>query len=383
MNERAAFAPEFAIAEPVAASTPGILTFGRLDDRDLVFSEARQAVYALSDLAAPIWQDLESGMSGPQAMRRLIDAGTDPLQAASAVADAVQGLRALRQPTEPRPQPAPQATERLIGFTLSIAGVAVQLHLSRSLVGDVVAAFGHLIADRHTTDYLFCAKASDGAVDVFSPGQPDWSCRRSQFVPLLKAQLIDAVLRSAQYEIAFHAAALEHHGKAVLLTGSPGAGKTTLAIALAQAGLDMLGEDVALLDGGGLVTGVAMPFTAKASSWPLLSDRWPGITDHPSYCRPDGKIVCYIPHHLSPEQQPRPIGLVVLLNREEGAATSVETLDLGCALEALIAEGATRNNRLSASGFTALMDGLAGARCIRLTYSDLAEAAQAVLSANA
>jgi hypothetical protein len=175
-----------------------------------------------------------------------------------------------------------------------------------------------------------------------------------------------------------HAAALTRGDDAVLLVGSPGAGKTTLAIALEKAGFQMLADDVVLLHETGHITGIPLPFAAKASSWLLLSQHWPGIAATPRHSRPDGQTLCYIPQDPIADPRPRRIGSVVLLNRQDAARTSIEELDLVCALSALVADGATRDQRLSMSGFTALADGLRDARCCRLTYSDLIEAADAV-----
>ena len=103
----------------------------------------------------------------------------------------------------------------------------------------------------------------------------------------------------------------------MLLLGSPGAGKTTLAIALAKAGFAVIADDVVLLDDHGLVTGISLPFAAKASSWPLISRHWPGIAARPSHWRPDGQELCYILQEQVADPRPRRIGLVVLLNRQD------------------------------------------------------------------
>lgn len=368
------------IAAPRARGGASVLA--ALGDRNLVFSEERQAVYELDDLAAYVWRSLESGMSADQIVREIIETGVDRAKAKSAVAAALKPLRQLHY--EPTGATSPSSRSglpaRLTRLTIVIADVAVQLHLSSALVADVETVFGPLVTERTESDVILCARVAGSDVDFFSPGQPEWSCERAQFIPLLKAQLIESVLIYARYEVALHAAALAREHEAVLLVGSPGAGKTTLAIALAGAGLAAIADDVVLLDEHGLVTGIALPFAAKASSWSLLSHHWPGIADQPSHRRPDGQNLCYIVQDPVADPQPRRIGLVVLLDRQDQGRTLVEEVDPVRALSALVAEGATSNQRLSASGFTALVAGLREAYCCRLTYSDLIEAADAVRS---
>jgi hypothetical protein len=264
-------------------------------------------------------------------------------------------------------------------LTVSIAGVTIDLRLSAALTHDVREVFGLLIVNIGIPVCRLSAGLSAGNIRFSTPGQPDWYCERSQFVPLLKAQLIEFAIQFARYEVALHAAALAKGDDVILLVGSPGAGKTTLAVALAMSGLGVLADDVTLLHADGTVTGITLPFSVKASAWPLLESFWPGMTNRPTHSRPDGQKLCYVPHERLADPRPRRIGAVVLLDRQPGAENRVDELDPIDALTALMAEGVTRDQRLHTGGFAALVGSLQIGRAYRLTYSDLREGGRAVI----
>ena len=67
--------------------------------------------------------------------------------------------------------------------------------------------------------------------------------------PLLTLPLIELLKRRGLYSV--HAAAVARNGNALLLPGSTGAGKTTLAVALASDGFQLLADDMVFLDGSG------------------------------------------------------------------------------------------------------------------------------------
>ena len=314
-------------------------------------------------------------------MEDLVRTGVDLPQAREAVDSALLLLSDLhRAAASSEAAPVPMAGEGLAQLTLLIAGVAVQLRLSKSLVGDIQEAFGHLIADVQRTDAQLCVRLDGSRVEFLAPGQPEWSGEALHFVSLLKAELIDIVLRCARYEVALHAAAVTDIDGTLLLVGSPGAGKTTLSVALAGAGFEVISDDVVLVGEGGRATGLPFALTAKATAWPFISGQWPNLTFEPSYLRPDGQTVAYLNEIPLAQPKSRRIKFIILLDRQEIAPARVHEIDPVDALTALIAEGATRDERMSAIGFKSLIDVLQQARCFRLTYSDLSAAVAAVRS---
>jgi hypothetical protein len=258
---------------------------------------------------------------------------------------------------------------------LEICGVAVRLHLSAALVDMVEDVFGHFRSEPLRPHVELRARVTAEGVRISGVGRRGWSCKRAEFVPLIKAQLVEEVLRAASYEVALHAAAYVRGSRALLLVGSPGAGKTTLGLALAAEGFELAADDVVLMGEDGLVTGLPFPLAAKAGSWGLAARRWPRILNCATYRRPDGRRVRYfLPDRLA-SPGPRRIGCVALLDRRRDAATTVKDIDPAIALAALITEGTAPDRRLSSRGFASLVAALDGARCCRLTYSDLDEAA--------
>src|SRR5689334_3498689 len=131
-----------------------------LGDRNLVFSEAQQAVYELSDIAAHAWRSLNDGMSEAQALDDMVTRGIDREQALDTVRAVRVDLERMRaEVAEPSVRALPDRPHGFVSLSIVIAGVAVQLHLSRTLVSDVLAVFGHFITDLSEADYLLCAKA--------------------------------------------------------------------------------------------------------------------------------------------------------------------------------------------------------------------------------
>ena len=358
----------------------GALLLRSLGGRHLLFNEPHQTICELDDLAAYVWRSLDSGLNPDRMVREMVEAGMPPAEAASAISarlTELEGIRAADAP--PLSSLRVEPTERLTLLTLGIAGVAVQLHLPNALLDDVGEVFGHMRSDAAESDVQLCARLVGDRVEFQPPGgSPSESCEPAEFVPLLKAQLIEDVLRCARYEVAVHAAALVRGDRVLLLVGPPGAGKTTLGIALALAGFELAADDVALIDGDGMVRGLPFPFAAKAGSWPLIASHWPDAAMGPIYRRPDGKRVRFLRPDRLASPEPRRIGAVVLLDRRDGAGTCVRDIDPVEALAALVAEGTSHDERLGVAGFDALVGALDVARCCRLTYDDLLPAADAL-----
>lgn len=348
-------------AQPVARGDCAIVR--SLAGRNLLFSEADQAIFEIDGATAERWHSIERA-----ADRR---AFLDELLPANATSRPTP-----QEPIRLRASSATAAKARP-PLVVDVAGVPLRLQISHELLDEVSAVFGHLHSSEPAVGDAICARTDGNAIELLAPGQPPQRCSQEEFIPLLKAALIEVALRNGRYEMAFHGAALASGDEVFLLLGSPGAGKTTLGIALAQSGFEVVADDVVLMNGQSMIRGIQFPFAAKSTSWPFMDSHWPGIVAGPIHRRPDDKLVRYIFQPFAPPR-PRKITRIVILDRRARAKTHIEEADPVEVLTKLVAEGDSRDHRLSTAGFSALADALGAASCCRLTYDDAVDAAAAL-----
>ena len=137
-----------------------------------------------------------------------------------------------------------------------------------------------------------------------------------------------SMLGRARGYVAIHASAVVHRGRATILQGPAGAGKSTLAMACARLGFGVLAEDVVFARWAG--TGVEL--------WgaPWIQRLLPDAVDHFAelagvvprlQVNGEHKIEIDLEHLRPGAAQPSaPAGAVVLLARGSGGSTRIETL---------------------------------------------------------
>ena len=350
-------------------------TFLLLGERKLLFSEGRQQLFELNDIAALIWCLLEDGKGVPAIEIELVERGLGSREAqtfiASVAADwARSGLATMRQ----------QGASEL----RDTSGVEIQLSLPNSAVlvrirGEgvsrlILPAFAHLEGTDKPKLAPIDLSEREEAIEFAQGGRVLDMCRENEIVASLKAHLTGEILARSSPDLVLHAASLVHDLQSLLMVGRPGAGKSTLTLALAASGFGYAGDDIALFASNGSVRGVPFAAAAKAGSWGLVSRFVPDFETLPVHRRADRKRVKYVVPGSLVAQANRPVGWLVFLRRRAGVHAKLTEIDPATALTRLIGHAYVTGGKLTKAGVQALAAALRGARIWDFDYCDLDEA---------
>ena len=202
-----------------------------------------------------------------------------------------------------------------------------------------------------------------------------------QSAPMLEWGLNWCVASRALGYLVMHAAVLARAGKAVMLPGFPGAGKSTLCASLCYlANWQLLTDELAILDPAtGLMQPHPRPISLKNASVDLVS-AFPGARLGPIYCDTrKGNIshaACPSASIFSAKQTAQ-VEWVVFPRFEASSEPSCEQISRAEAF-ALIAEQSFNKDRMGEVGFNALCKMLDGAHCYQIVYGSTNEGLQLV-----
>lgn len=353
----------------------------RVRGQNILFSPSRQAIFAVNDTAADIWLSLEEGMP-PQAISvEMARSGVDRFEANRHVEAALGDWQRLNLIRACAPL-STSSTQKPVSQVVAVAGLNIRIVYPAACAFPAITVFRHLEVQRETADVLLEVGHS-GRVHLLRDGEWVWSCSLDELPVMLKGQLLTEVLDHGAYELALHAAALFRNERMVLLCGNPGAGKTTLTLALIHAGFGFAADDVTLLDPGG--HGIGLPFApaVKVGAWSLLADYCPDLDAAPVCRRPDRRRVRFaVPKAFVPlPLAPLPIGCVVLLRRGRDSKACLEPVDPANALRGLLNGALAPGGELSGTAFEALTQLIGSTETYCLTYSRLDDAVQLISKA--
>jgi hypothetical protein len=173
-----------------------------------------------------------------------------------------------------------------------------------------------------------------------------------------------------------HASAAVVDGRAIVLPGPMGAGKSTLAAALVQAGAGYLPDEIVAIDPG---TRLVVPYPKYLSLGPALAHLVP---DRPVSQRSFvGDQLLVSPEVIRPDAvaAPAPPGVVVFPRYRPGATTTVDPLRPAAALAAL-AQHAFHLETDGPRVLATFADTVQQAACFALESSDVDDARDALLT---
>lgn len=173
-----------------------------------------------------------------------------------------------------------------------------------------------------------------------------------------------------------HAAGVVLRGRAVLMPGEGGRGKSSLTAALACRGHAVLGDDVVLLDAAGRAHAFRRLIKVEEPARSIL-----GLPAPPE---PLGRIwpaAFYRPADLGSRwAEPTPVGAIVVPERTDGVETSLVPLRPSELLRELLA-GVVLSDRIEPGTFESLTAALADAECWTLRYGTTPEGVETLLEA--
>lgn len=184
-------------------------------------------------------------------------------------------------------------------------------------------------------------------------------------------QLNRLALWAPSPDVFVHAAVASRGGRALIMPGRSGAGKTTLVTALALGGWSYLSDEVAAVGpDGAVVRPYPRPLALEPGSWELVPEaagRWPaGVPDLVH------DLWLVLPASLGAGEPAAPAvpAAVVFPEVEPGAATRLESISRADALERLLSHSinGVRNGR---DGFDRLTGLVRASTCHRLVLDGL------------
>jgi len=207
---------------------------------------------------------------------------------------------------------------------------------------------------------------------------------RAQALPMLEWVLNWCVFSRPHQYLILHSAVLERRGLAVVLSGHPGAGKSTLCAALALRGFRLFSDEVALIRPDSLdIVPVPRPVSLKEESIGVVRRFDPGAdVAHDCDDTRKGTVAYLAPPADSVrrgDQTARP-GLLIFPHWSAGAALDLRPVPKAMAL-LRTARQSFNYSVLGETGFETLAEFVERSSCLDLLYGDLHDAVPAIAAA--
>lgn len=348
--------------------------FFSLDDRPVVFSEAGQKLYGLNETAAYIWCCLEERLPLSAIAGELAATGIPKDVANTLMHEALRswlrvGLLKISYVDQTR-------FDSQSPLTLTLGTVRIAIYASnQDLRQRLSSLFSQPFESIEAQAEIFHVTEMAGLSCVFHNGINVICCERDELAPSFKAYLTEQIVMARLPNVLFHAACVEREGKLILISGRPGAGKTTLTAHLLHKGFQYHSDDIVALAPSGFVEGLPFAPTVKLDKSNLVESIWPDLKDATIHIRPDGKRVRYLNAARASGAGKCNVGWIIFIDRNPDRPAGLKPLARLEAFRRLVEGSYSADNRLPIAAFGAIRKILTGSDLFELSYSNAADAA--------
>lgn len=348
-----------------------------IGEHTVLFCERSQKLFELNSSAATLWRSLAEGVPPREIIQSWEAWGIHSDLAASYLATSVAQWKqaGMLIPTEVLTRIA-EAADQEIDLQIDDCSFRIRFHrLPHAMRREITRVFKPFCVEDAGPASLIDVVADEDSHLLFLERRCLGAISAEAVVPKLKALLTDRIVQSTQCgSCLLHAALLYKNGKGLLLSGDPGAGKSTLALALLAQGFIYGSDDIVKLAADGHLSGIGLSPSSKSGAWDLVSTFAPEISSLPQHRREDGQAVRYLSVPDPAKQASAPLNWMLILDRREGASAALEPVDQLDALRILLAGAFAHDHQLRADTLEALVKHFGALNCRRLIYSSLADA---------
>jgi hypothetical protein len=349
-------------------------TFALLDDRPVLFSEDAQKIYELNQMAAYIWCGLLDRKPTDVICADLIQFGLNSDEARVYVRLALQNWLKLGL------LEIDWNLSKTHAFAANIGRLAINVRTSSETLTQLLKPlFGQTRDVSDDIDHTFEIVELDRRIHIFHNRTCVARCPINELVPTLKAQITEQVVLKGSPDIALHAACLLSGEKGLLISGRPGAGKTTLAVHLMEAGFTYTADDIVLIALDGRATGVLFAPALKQGAWAMIQKFRPDLSESAVHHRPDRKRVRYLNAPDMAGNGSVQVGWIVFIKRTPDSRAELVPLGQLETIRRMIAGSHAANGKLSHEAFHAMKRTVSNAKSFELRYADAAQARDVIV----